>query len=219
MPRLKQVPLAEAAPSVAAQYKKIFNGRDPVKEPGTATGTPGNWWSIYALVPPVFDHAVAQFGMFGMFTDTNVSKLAPQVRELGILRTGYAVGSQFVFSQHCKAARKNGLSEEKIAAIPNWSVADCYSPLDRAVLAYTDALVLEKGRVSDATFEALKKELSDENILELSYHVMSYNGHAVICKALRLEFDDVPERIRELPIPEGGGLAQDWAGQAWNKKV
>src|SRR3546814_10790214 len=38
------------------------------------------------------------------------------------------LGSQFVFSQHCKAARKNGLSEEKIAAIPNWSVADCYSP-------------------------------------------------------------------------------------------
>lgn len=207
MPRLRQVPLAEAAPSVAAQYQRIFNGRDPVQEPGTATGTPGNWWSVYALVPPVFDHAVAQFGMFGMFSDTTVSKLAPQVRELGILRTGYTVGSQFVFSQHCKAARRQGLTEEKIAAIPNWSVADCYTALERAVLAYTDALILEQGRVSDATFAALKKELSDESILELSYHVMSYNGHAVICKALRLEFDDVPERICEVPIPDGGGVA------------
>jgi alkylhydroperoxidase family enzyme len=82
--------------------------RDPVKEPGTATGTPGNWWTVFGLVPHVFDHAVAQFGMFGMFSDTSVSKLDPKIREIAILRAGYAAESQFVFSQHCKAARQAG---------------------------------------------------------------------------------------------------------------
>ena len=45
---------------------------------------------------------------------------------------------------------------------------------------------------------------------------MGYNLHAVCCKALRLEYDDVPERIKEIPIPSGGAVA-DWAGSAWKE--
>ncbi len=217
MPRLRQVPLAEASPNVAKAYQKLFAGRDPVKEPGTATGTPGNWWTVFGLVPHIFDHAVAQFGMFGMFSETSVSKLDPKIREIAILRAGYTAESQFVFSQHCKAARRNGLPEEKIAAIPNWSVANVYSPLERALLAYTDCLILEHGRVPDGTFDALHALMLDEDILEISYYVMSYNLNAVCCRALRLEYDDVPDRIREVPIPKDGKLAEDWAGGAWRR--
>jgi len=215
MPRLKQVPLAEATPSVKAYYEKLFAGRDPVKDPGTATGTPGNWWTVFALVPPVFDHATAQFGMFGMFADKAVSKLNPIIREIALLRVGFTVGSQFVFSQHCKAARRAGVTEEQIAAIPSWGVSTAFSPLERAVLSYVDCLILERGRVPDGVFDALHKLMSDEDILELSYHTMAYNLHAVMCKALRLEFDDVPERIQEVPVPKDGKLAADWAGSAW----
>lgn len=218
MPRLRQVPLSEATENVRKFYKQLFGDRDPVAEPGTATGTPGNWWTVFALVPAIFDHATAQFGMFGMFSDRSVSKLDPKVREIALLRTGFAVGSQFVFSQHCKAGRRNGLSEEKIAAIPDWGVSDVFSPLERAVLAYTDCLVLQHGRVPDGTFNALHSQISEEDILELSYHVMAYNLHAVMCKALKLEFDDVPERIRELPVPKDGKLTADWAGAAWAKQ-
>ena len=218
MPRLRQVPLSEATENVRKFYKQLFGDRDPVAEPGTATGTPGNWWTVFALVPAIFDHATAQFGMFGMFSDRSVSKLDPKVREIALLRTGFAVGSQFVFSQHCKAGRRNGLSEEKIAAIPDLGVSDVFSPLERAVLAYTDCLVLQHGRVPDGTFNALHSLISEEDILELSYHVMAYNLHAVMCKALKLEFDDVPERIRELPVPKDGKLTADWAGAAWAKQ-
>ncbi|GIT20520.1 MAG: hypothetical protein CM1200mP40_02020 [Gammaproteobacteria bacterium] len=64
---------------------KLFWGeRDPVEEPGTATGTPGNWWTVFALVPYIFEHATKHFGMFGMFADKSVSQLDPIVRELGI---------------------------------------------------------------------------------------------------------------------------------------
>ena len=59
--------------------------------------------------------------------------------------------------------------------------------------------------------------LSDEDSLELTYHVMGYNMHAVCCRALRLEFDDVPERIKEVPVP-GEGEPADWAGSAWQDK-
>ena len=197
--------------SVGKFYQRLFGDRDPVKEPGTATGTPGNWWTVFALVPYIFEHATNHFGMFGMFAEKSVSQLDPITRELGILRAGYTQGSQFVFSQHCKAARRFGLSDDKISAIPHWQVSPLFDEKERAILAWADALILQGGRSSDELFEALHSHLSDEDILELTYHVMGYNLHAVCCKALRLEYDDVPERIREVPIPSDGEVA-DWAG-------
>ena len=174
---------------------------------------------MFASVPYLFDHATAQFGMFGMFSDRSISKLDPKVRELGILRTGYVQGSQFVFSQHCKAARAFGLTEDQVAGIRHWQVTDCFDAKERAVLAWTDALILQGGRASDELFAALHEHLSDEDILELTYHALSYNLHAVMCKALRLEFDDVDERIREVPIPPRGEVA-DWrAGGAGGRLI
>ena len=197
MPRLRQVPRAEAHPTALTLYKMLFGERDPVSEPGTATGSPGNWWTVFAGVPDCFDHAVQGFAFY---RSTN-RKLDPKLRELGQLRAGFARGSQFVFSQHCKAARDVGLTEEQIAAVPGWSVATCFSPVERAVLAYTDCLVLDGGRTPDSVFEALRAHLSDVEILELTYVTCMYDMHAVMCRALRLEFDDVDERVVEVPGP------------------
>ena len=215
MPRLREVPKKNANKYINKYYKALFGDRDPVQEPGTATGTPGNWWTVFALVPYIFEHATKHFGMFGMFADKSVSQLEGTTRELGVMRAGYTQGSQFVFSQHCKAARRFGISEDKIAAIPHWEVSPIFDKKERAILAWTDALVLQGGRASDELFEVLHSHLSDEDILELTYHVMGYNLHAVCCKALRLEYDDVPERIREVPVPAAGEVA-DWAGKAWS---
>ena len=216
MPRLKEVPKNKANAYINKYYDALFGDRDPAQEPGTATGTPGNWWTVFALVPYIFEHATKHFGMFGMFADKSVSQLDGVIRELGIMRAGYTQGSQFVFSQHCKAARRFGISDEKIVAIPYWEVSPIFDEKERAVLAWTDALILQGGRASDELFEALHSHLSDEDILELTYHVMGYNLHAVCCKALRLEYDDVPERIREVPVPAAGEIA-DWAGKAWSE--
>ena len=72
------------------------------------------------------------------------------------------------------------------------------------MLAYTDELVLQGGRVADKTFEALRAELSDEEILELTYVTCTYELHATISRALRLEYDDVDERVVEIPVPPRG---------------
>lgn len=198
MPRLRQVGKDAAHPFAQSVYKSLFGERDPVTHPGTATGTRGDWWTVFALVPDAFDHAVAGFQFY-----RGKRKLDPKYREIGQTRVGWARGSQFVFSQHCKASRSVGLSEEKIASIPHWQVATCYSEIERALLAYTDALVYDGGRVSDGVFDVLKKHLSDEEILEFTYTVGMYDMHAVISKALRLEYDDVDERIVEVAAPSG----------------
>ena len=180
-------------------YTALFGDRDPVTDPGTETGTAGDWWTVFANSPATFKHCVQGF----QYYRSPDRKLDPKLREIGQMRAGWARGSQFVFSQHCKAARAYGVTEDQIAAIPHWQIADCFSPIERAVLAYTDAMVLMGGRVADAIFEALRASLDPEMIVELTSIVAWYDMHAVTSKALRLEFDDVPERIVEVHAPEG----------------
>lgn len=200
MPRLRQVPKAEAtAPIVTTMYDFLFHGRDPVAEPGTATGSRGDWWTVFALVPDVLEHAVQGFGLY----QSPKRRVDPVLRELAQTRTGWTAASQFVFSQHCKSMRALGVDEDKIAAIPHWQAARCFSEVERLVLAYADCLVLDHGRVPDGLFAALKSHFSDEQILELTYITALYLQHAVMSRALRTEFDDRAEPIVEVAAPEG----------------
>lgn len=221
MPRLREIPRSEVTDEkILFFYDRLFGpGVEPV-DPGapasdpaglrTVHGTPGDWWTVFAQAPQVFSHAVRGFALY-----RNAS-LDPLLRELGQARAGYARGSQFVFSQHCKQMRSLGMSEDKIAALDSWQVSDAFSGIERAVLAYTDALVYDGGRVSDEVFAVLQAELSDREIMELTYITCMYDMHATICRALRLEFDDRPELITEVQVPDGlavADLSADLAGE------
>jgi alkylhydroperoxidase family enzyme len=200
MPRLREIPKAEVQnETIRRYYAALFGDRDPVSEPGTATGTRGDWWSVFANSPDVFKHAVEGFALY-----RGERKLDPVLRELGQTRVGWVKGSQFVFSQHCKSLRGLKVSEERIAAIPAWQTADCFSKQERAVLAYADCLA-GGGRTPDAVFAALKAFLSDEEILEFTYITCLYDMHAVIARALRLEYDDRDDPIVEIAAPESYG--------------
>jgi alkylhydroperoxidase family enzyme len=200
VPRLSEVSRDDATDEVVlGSYQRLFGDRDPVTEPGTATGTPGNWWTVFALSPDVLKHAIRGFTLY----QSPKRALPPALRELGQTRAGWRSGSQFVFSQHSKAARANGLSAEKVEAIPHWQVSDLFSPVERAVLAYADALAGDGGRVPDGVFEALREHLDEVQVLELTYITSLYVQHAIMARALRLEFDDRDEPVVEIAAPEG----------------
>jgi alkylhydroperoxidase family enzyme len=199
MPRLREIPKDEAEEStVAPLYAMLFGARDPVAEPGTATGTRGDWWTVFANSPATLKHAAQGFAYYRSAD----RKLDPVLRELGQTWAGWATSSQFVFSQHCKSLRGLGVSEDKITAIPTWQTASCFDARERLVLAYADRLVTHSGRVPDALFDMLKAEFSGEEILELTYTTCMYAMHAVMSRALRTEFDDRDDPITEVPAPE-----------------
>jgi alkylhydroperoxidase family enzyme len=209
MPAIRQVPRADITDEVVLRYfQRLFGDRDPITDPGTSTGTPGDWWSVFALCPDIFRHAVDGFAVYR----NPARRLDPVLRELGQTRAGWVKHSQFVFSQHCKSLRGLGVSEEKIAAVPHWQVADCFDERERAVLAYADCLSQAGGRVPDAVFDRLRTFLDDQQIFELTYITCLYDMHAVITRALRLEFDDRADPIVEVAAPEGFSAADFLGG-------
>jgi alkylhydroperoxidase family enzyme len=179
-------------------YDRLFGDRDPVSQPGTATGTRGDWWTVFALAPDILKHSVDGFALYR----SPARRIDPVLRELGQTRAGWVVGSQFVFSQHCKSLRGLGVAEEKIAAVPHWTVAEVFSAEERAVLAYADCLAGGGGRTPDAVFQSLRAFWGDEEILEFTYITCLYAMHAVMTRALRLEFDDRPDPVVEVPQPD-----------------
>ena len=199
MPVLRQVPRSEVKAEIINRYYDLLFGAgvDPVATPGTATGTPGDWWTVFALAPDIFKHAVDGFAVY-RHPDR---KIDPVLRELGQTRAGWVKGSQFVFSQHCKSLRGLGVSDEKIAAVPHWAVSDLFDDQERAVLAYADCLTQANGRTPVAVIDKLKTFWSDEQIFEFTYITCLYDMHAVITRALRMEYDDRDEPIVEVAAP------------------
>ena len=201
MPVLRQVPRSEVTNEVVeAYYTRLFGpDRDPVAEPGTATGTPGDWWTVFALAPDIFKHAVDGFAVY-RHPDR---KIDPVLRELGQTRAGWNKGSQFVFSQHCKSLRGLGVSDDKIAAVPHWQVSDLFNDQERAVGGDADRLSHGPGRTPRVVLDQQKTIWTDEQIFEFTYITCLYDMHAVITRALRMEYDNREEPIVEVAAPEG----------------
>jgi alkylhydroperoxidase family enzyme len=185
-------------------YTAVFGDRDPVAQPGTATGTRGDAWTTYALVPDIIK---VVFETVLPFLRTDRVLPAP-LRELALLRTAIIGQSKFEYSQHLKLARAVGLSEEKLGAIKSWVNSDLFDADERAVMAATDEM-LTRNMIEDQTFANLKQYLKDEQIMELVYVVAMYFMYALIFRALHLEYDnDTTSRLQEVAAPKEykGGL-------------
>ena len=207
MPRIKPLPRADAAPSVSAIYDLVFGpDRDPAVSPGTATGTPGTFFTTWGHAPDVLAH-------FQSYRP-DPPVLDPALRALATMRAGYTTQSHFVFSQNCKTARAAGVSEAKIAAVPFWALSDVFSVEERAVLLFVDGHILEGGRVHDEVFAVLRRTFSEEQVLALAFTTCFFAMHARSSRALRLEYDDIPDRIVEIPAPATPGV-QDWRDPKW----
>ena len=195
--RVREVGLADATPETRKIYKQIFGERDPVAEPGTTTGTRGDYWTTLALVPDIFKLSTE----IVMALLAPGRKLDPILRELAILRNAIVGDCKFEYSQHHKVSRMIGMPEEKLAAVKSWTTSSVYSPAERAVMAATDELI-GRNLVEDATFAELKRHLSDEQIVELFFVITTYRMHGMMLRALHLEFDnDTTSRMKEVPAP------------------
>ena len=198
MGRLRQVSKAEATPEVLEIYRQFFDERDPIAEPRTATGTPGDYWTTFALVPDLL--LMARNSLMTLLQPGR--KLDPKLRELAILRTGIVGDSRFEYSQHLKLARTVGVPEGKLAAVKGWATSDLFTPVERAVMAAADEL-LSRNLVEDETFAALQQHLSDPEILELFVVIGLWRMHGLIVRALHLEYDnDTTARMKEVPAPD-----------------
>jgi 4-carboxymuconolactone decarboxylase len=110
------------------------------------------------------------------------------LRELVIMRTAQIVCSDYEMNQHIPMALKSGLSQQQLDEIATWRDSKLFDEKQRAVLAYVEQL-LAGGDVDDATFAALAKHFTPQEIIEISVTANNYYGTGLLTRALRIEVE------------------------------
>lgn len=107
-------------------------------------------------------------------------------RELAILLVARLNRAPYEFLQHEPVAQSAGVSARKIAAIDAWADSVVFTPRERAVLAYTQAMTLDI-QVATPTFDALRPWFNAREIVELTATVAAYNMVSRFLEALGVE--------------------------------
>ncbi|HEX8012703.1 MAG TPA: carboxymuconolactone decarboxylase family protein [Casimicrobiaceae bacterium] len=115
----------------------------------------------------------------------NRSSLPPDLREMVIMRVAVLNRAPYELEAHRPVALRCGVSEAKIEALREPRPGDAFSPLERAVLALTDAMTREI-QVPDALFEPLRAHFDTRELLDLVATIAAYNMVSRLLEALRI---------------------------------
>lgn len=102
------------------------------------------------------------------------STLPVRERELVILRIGYLCQSGYEWGQHVLIARQAGMTDAEIRSCKTGPTTPGLSELDRLLLQATDELHND-AHVSDATWNALSKLLTTQQLMDVVFTVGQYN--------------------------------------------
>jgi AhpD family alkylhydroperoxidase len=122
-----------------------------------------------ALAPDVYQ-AVLTLG--GFAAKAGIDK---QLLELIKLRASQINGCAFCVQYHILQAERLCVSADKLNLVVVWREAPQFSARERAALAWTEALTLLAGGVSDEVYEHARAEFSDEELTYLTSAVASIN--------------------------------------------
>jgi alkylhydroperoxidase family enzyme len=116
-------------------------------------------------------------------------ELDPALRELAILRVAQVAEAEYEWVQHVPIGLQAGVREEQIAALEAGELsAGCFSDAERALLAFTDAVV-QGPHVDDELFGELRGHLPPREIVELLLTIGDYLMLARVMTVLQLEID------------------------------
>ena len=105
------------------------------------------------------------------------SSIEESLRSLVEIRASQMNGCAFCLDMHVKQAKIQGERELRLHHLAIWRESTLFSPRERAALAWTEALtrIAEDG-VSDALYDRVRTQLSDQEISDLTYEIMTINA-------------------------------------------
>jgi len=145
--------------------------------------------NIYRMVPHAGE-AGSAFLNLGAALLTK-SQLDPVLRELAIVRVGLLCRAAYEVFQHDRVARRVGVSEDKIQALRDGPDSPVFNDIERRVLRYTDAVVLNV-KAGDSTFAAVAEVLSHRELAELTLTIGYYMMVSRFLENFEVEIEETP---------------------------
>lgn len=105
------------------------------------------------------------------------SSIEQSVRELVDIRASQINGCAFCVDMHIKEATMHGERPLRLHHIVAWRESTLFSLRERAALAWTETLTqIPVQGVSDEVYERVRTQLSEKELSDLTFQVMSINA-------------------------------------------
>ncbi len=105
------------------------------------------------------------------------SVIEQKIRDLVNIRASQINGCAFCLDMHVKEAKIHGESELRLHHVAIWRESTLFIPRERAALAWTEALTrLPEGGIPDDLYERVRGQLSEKEISDLTFSVMTINA-------------------------------------------
>jgi len=119
------------------------------------------------------------------------TELLARYREIAILRIAVLNGAAYEFDAHVPFALKEGVSREVIDALRANRTTNDLDEVDRAVVAYADAMTREI-HVPDDVFALIHEHFAEREVVELTATIAAYNCVSRFLEALRIDPERAP---------------------------
>ncbi len=117
------------------------------------------------------------------------SELPGDIREMVIMRVAILNRASYEADQHAPIALKEGITQTQLDELDSWQTSASFNEVERAVLAYTDAMTLNV-QVPDSIFNEVSKHFNNKLIVELTATIATYNMVSRFLEALQIHSDD-----------------------------
>ncbi|HEX3392789.1 MAG TPA: carboxymuconolactone decarboxylase family protein [Solirubrobacteraceae bacterium] len=134
----------------------------------------------------VYGHLPTVLIGYGMFVGAaeKQSHVDRRLKGLATVKAATLTHCEYCIDIASSAARKSGLRDEQLLALPRYRESDEFSELERLVLDYAVAVSRTPVEVSDELFAALREHFDERQIVELTSAIAIENLHARFNAAL-----------------------------------
>ncbi|WP_175409024.1 carboxymuconolactone decarboxylase family protein [Streptomyces sp. TRM64462] len=112
--------------------------------------------------------------------------LDPDLKALAVMGSAAAVGCSWCMDFGYWENTRRGMDARKIHDVPVWRESDAYTPLERDVLEYAEAMTANPPEVTDELAARLRKALGERAFVELTAMVAVENLRSRMNAALGL---------------------------------
>jgi AhpD family alkylhydroperoxidase len=121
-----------------------------------------------------------------------------------------AVGCSFCLDLHYFMAHDHGLDEAKAREVPRWRESAVFTPLERQVMEYAEAMCQTPPAVTDELSAALLEQLGAAALLELTFRVgaMNMTARGNVALGIRSQEFAASCGLPPLAAPTSDGIAR-----------
>jgi AhpD family alkylhydroperoxidase len=136
------------------------------------------------------------------------NRLDPNLASFAAMAAAGVVGCSFCLDLHYFLTHNRGLEEAKAREVPRWRYSDAFTPLERKVMAYAEAMSQTPPAVTDEMSAALLSDLGAPALLELTARIgaMNMTARGNVALGIRSQEFSASCGLAPLATPSAHGL-------------